>query len=206
MEDSTEHQPTAGAPGARFCTIPVRVRDEIGDLVFYLEQVRHNLLEVNSHLTGSSSTVPGVLHDLKDIVQMTEKATVRVLEETEALIEEGKVVSDLIAQAQREADNRALPEVGRPLSEVQALFERGNHRAMAIMSALEFQDLTSQKVQRAFEVLEEVGVRLTKIRALVSLGHEVQPKLEPPSQDGSVPPGGKSGQDLADEILLRFRG
>lgn len=206
MGDSTEHQPSAPAPGARFVTIPVLARDEIGDLVFYLEQVRHNLLEVNVHLTGSSSTVPGVLHDLKNIVQMTETATVRVLDETEALLEEGQVVSDLISQAQREAGNRALPEVVGPLSEVQTLVERGNQRAMAIMSALEFQDLTSQKVQRAFEVLEEVGMRLAKIRALVSLGQEVQPKPAAASQDGSAPPGGKSGQDLADEILLRFRG
>jgi chemotaxis regulatin CheY-phosphate phosphatase CheZ len=206
MGDSTEHQAMADEPGARFVTIPVRARDEIGELAFYLEQVRQNLLEVNIHLTGSSRTVPDVLHDLKDIVQMTEKATVRVLEETEALLEEGQVVSDLVAEAQREAGERALSQIGRPLSQVQALVARGNNRAMAIMSALEFQDLTSQKVQRAFEVLEEVGTRLAKIHGLVSLGQEVQPKSEPAPREESMPSGGKSGQDLADEILLRFRG
>ena len=61
---------------------PIRARDQIGELAFYLEQVRQNLLTVND-LSGDARTVPSVLRDLKDIVHMTEAATVRVLEEVE---------------------------------------------------------------------------------------------------------------------------
>ena len=103
MADMTQHDgPPAGADTGTesgFTTIPIRARDEIGQLAFYLEQVRQNLLTVN-HLSGSSRTMPGVLRDLKDIVRMTEAATVRVLEEAEALLDEGQACSSLIAQAQ----------------------------------------------------------------------------------------------------------
>lgn len=209
MGDSTDNKPPAQGPErtppARFVAIPLRARDEIGELAFYLGQVRQNLLEVNAHLTGSSRTMPRVLHDLKEIVQMTEQATVRVLEEAEALLEEGQALSGLIAEAQRAGGGQAGSDITRPLSEVQGLVERGNDRVLAIMSALEFQDLTSQKIQRAFEVLEEVATRLGKIHALVSLGEEVQPASGEPHREESVRSDGKSAQDLADEILLRFR-
>jgi chemotaxis regulatin CheY-phosphate phosphatase CheZ len=191
---------------ADLVAIPSRARDEIGHLASFLERVRANLLQVNVHVQGSSRTVPRVLNELKDIVQMTEAATLRVLEETEALLEEGQTLSGLVAQAQQAVADGALPEVSRPLSDVQGLVDRGNDRVMAIMSALEFQDLTTQKIQRAFEVLEEVASRLGKIHQLVSLGQETAAEgpavvsPEPPRRDA------KSGQDLADEILSRFRG
>ena len=105
---------------------------------------------------------------------MTEAATVRVLEEVEALLDEGQARSLLIAQAQGASADRDAPEAA-PLAEAQALVERGNGRLMAIMSALAFQDLTAQKIQRAFEVLEEVNIRLGKIHHLVSFGADAPP-------------------------------
>jgi len=205
MADMTQHAgPPAGADNgsdAGFTTIPVRARDQIGELAFYLEQVRQNLLTVND-LTGNSRTVPGVLLDLKDIVHMTEAATVRVLEEVEALLDEGQACSLLIAQAQGVSADRNAPEAA-PLAEVQALVERGNGRLMAIMSALAFQDLTAQKIQRAFEVLEEVNIRLGKIHHLVSFGADELPPAQAPV-DEPEPADAQSGQDLADEILRRF--
>ena len=162
--------------------------------------MRQNLLTVND-LTGNSRTVPGVLLDLKDIVRMTEAATVRVLEEVEALLDEGQACSLLIGQAQGASTDRDAPGAA-PLAEVQALVERGNGRLMAIMSALAFQDLTAQKIQRAFEVLEEVNIRLGKIHHLVSFGAD-EPLPEPPVAEPE-PADGQSGQDLADEILRRF--
>ena len=109
MADMTQHAgPPAGADtgtDAGFTTIPIRARDQIGELAFYLEQVRQNLLTVND-LSGSSRTVPSVLRDLKDIVRMTEAATVRVLEEAEALLDEGQACSC--------ADRPGAARFGRP--------------------------------------------------------------------------------------------
>jgi len=212
MADSTDGRVVTGpaepAPDARYITVPASARDAIADLAFYLDHVRQNLLEVNTQLTGSSRTVPGVLRELRDIVQMTERATVRVLEETEALLDEGRLVSTLLVQAREEAGRSGDdggPRVGAPLAEIQALIERGNQRSLAIMAALEFQDLTSQKIQRAFEVLEEVGARLVKIRSLMALREEAVPEAEPSRVVEAGPSDDKSGQDLADEILQRFR-
>jgi hypothetical protein len=80
MADMTQHDgPPAGADTGTesgFTTIPIRARDEIGHLAFYLEQVRQNLLTVNTCRTLAHRAERAA--DLKDIVHMTEAATVRV--------------------------------------------------------------------------------------------------------------------------------
>jgi chemotaxis regulatin CheY-phosphate phosphatase CheZ len=143
-----------------------------------------------------------VLHELRDIVAMTETATVKVLEETEALVDEGRAAAKLLATAHGAVEGGDTDGVRGALLQVEELVGRGNDRAMAIMAALEFQDLTSQKVQRAFGVLEEALQRLGKIQALVDLGgpEAVVPETPPPA----APAGGQSAQDMADEILQGF--
>lgn len=193
-------------PREGFVSVPVRARDEIGELAYYLEPVRRNLLDVNAHVTGSSRTMPAGLHHLRDIVQMTEKATLQVLEQTEALLEENQAVLGLIAGACRAAQGDTAATIGSALGVMQALVQKSNDRAMAIMSALEFQDLTSQKIRRVFEALEEVSVRLQKIHGLIGQEGQAAPAPAPIPAAAPVEAESKSGQDLADELLMQLRG
>ena len=198
-----EQRETAPQEPGTFILVPASARDEIGQLAFYLEQGLRSLRDIAEHLRGSSGTMPSVLDDLKEVVQMTEAATVRVLEETEALVEEARTATALLADVHRQAREAGVELLTGPMHEIEALVERSHARAMAIMSALEFQDLTTQKVQRTFGVLEEVLLRLGKIRRLVEPGDGAPapaPAAAAPARNGA------SGQSLADEILMNFAG
>jgi chemotaxis regulatin CheY-phosphate phosphatase CheZ len=70
---------------------------------------------------------------------------------------------------------------------------------MEIMAALEYQDLATQKVQRTFDVLEEVLVRLATIQRLVDTGVDTPPPATPAAAPAAIDP--KSGQRLADELV-----
>jgi NAD(P) transhydrogenase len=59
----------------------------------------HSLHEVDSHLRDSSQSMPYVLHVLRDINRLTETATVRVLDQAEAFVEDGREVAALLADA-----------------------------------------------------------------------------------------------------------
>ena len=61
---------------AGFILVPAVARDEIGQLTFYLEQGLRSLRDIAEHLRGSSGNMPSVLDDLKEVVKMTEAATV----------------------------------------------------------------------------------------------------------------------------------
>jgi chemotaxis regulatin CheY-phosphate phosphatase CheZ len=182
-------------------TIPARARDEIGELTFYLEQALRNLREVSAHIRGSSETMPDVLDVLREVNRMTEEATVRVLEETEALGDESRAAAELIA-AVRDHPGPAVAATVEHLRRLDALVARGHERTMTIMAALEFQDLTAQKVHRALEVLGEVVERLRRIQPLVFPDAAGAGAPGPPGTP--APLGGKSGQALADEILMTF--
>ncbi len=190
-----------GKPEESFITVPASARKEIGELTFYLEQALRNLREVNDAVIGSSEKMPGVLHDLREIINMTEAATVRVLEETEALVEEGRGVTELIA-GMRNATSGAAAE---SLAKVDAYVAKSTDRAMAIISALEFQDLTTQKVQRAFALLEEVLERLARIRLLVDLGQTTAAPHVPAPSISSTAADAQCGQALADELLQQMK-
>jgi Pyridine nucleotide-disulphide oxidoreductase, dimerisation domain len=59
----------------------------------------HSLHEVDSHLRDSSQSTPDMLHVLRDINRLTETATVRVLDQAEAFVEDGREVAALLADA-----------------------------------------------------------------------------------------------------------
>jgi chemotaxis regulatin CheY-phosphate phosphatase CheZ len=184
----------------RFITVPARAREELGQLTHYLEQGLRNIRDITEHLRGSGGSMPSVLDDLRDVVRITEAATERMLDETEALVDDGRAASRLLADVRREAGT-ADEAIAEPMRALGVLIDRSNDRAMEIMSALEFQDLTSQKVQRTFRVLEEVLVRLGKIQRLVDTGADAPVAAPAPAPRAHE---GKTGQRLADELTLHF--
>ena len=188
----------------RLITVPVQAREEIGKLGFYLEQAVWRLREVDAHVRGSSERMPNVLNELRTINSMTEAATVRVLEETEALVDDGRQAVELLGNAERAVAVGASAPATQCLSEARVLVAGATDRALAIMSALEFQDLTAQRVQRLFGVLDEVIRRLAKIHRLVALGQDSNADAERPAPSEEPTPPGKSGQALADEVMEGF--
>jgi methyl-accepting chemotaxis protein len=187
-------------PEPAVIVVPARAREELGHLSYYLEQMVHHLRAVSDHLQGSSRKVPGVLRELRSVAELTESATVRVLDECEALVADG----DRLCAILGETEGTTPPADVEALARARALASAVSQRALNIMTALEFQDLTAQKLQRAFEVLEEVATRLGKIRALVDAGPGPEAGGEP-AGGGRPGPGDKTGQALADELLERFQ-
>ena len=185
--------------------VPSRVRDEIRELAYYLEQAVQNLRSVNEHVAGTSAHMPEVLDTLTDINRLTEAATVRVLDETEAVIDDARAAGRLVAAARSLTPDDA--PAAAPLAQVDAVLQRSADRAMAIMGALEFQDLASQKMGSALAVLQEVMTRLREIdRLLFDPDTPAPPPLSLASPAAAAPPeDGLSAQALADELLMRFR-
>jgi chemotaxis regulatin CheY-phosphate phosphatase CheZ len=186
---------------AGYISIPARARDEVSQLADYLEQGLSTLRDIGRRPADRRSAVPSViLDDLRAIVRMTEAATMRVLDETEALVDDGRAAARLLADIGGKAGAVDREMLAKPMAELGALVERSNARAMEIMSALEFQDLTSQKVQRTFAVLEEVLVRLGTIQRLLQVDRSMPPAAAP----GPGASQGGSGQRLADELMVDY--
>jgi chemotaxis regulatin CheY-phosphate phosphatase CheZ len=138
-----------------------------------------------------------VLDELRDVMRITEAATQRMLDETEALVDDGHSASRLLADMRRKTAGPGAEGFSEPIRELGMLVDRANDRAMEIMAALEYQDLATQKVQRTFDVLEEVLVRLATIQRLVETG----PDTVLTSSDASATAEGPSGQHADDYFV-----
>jgi chemotaxis regulatin CheY-phosphate phosphatase CheZ len=153
----------------QFIRIPVRARDEIGQLVQDLERGLRDIRAITDDPRGGTQR-SSVLDELRDVMRITEAATQRMLDETEALVDDGHSASRLLADMRRKTATPGAEGFSEPIRELGGIVDRANDRAMEIMAALEYQDLATQKVQRTFDVLEEVLVRLATIQRLVETG------------------------------------
>lgn len=206
MADTEQEHPTGTEPEGSdaLIAIPARACREIKQLGFYLDQMVNNLQQVNGQLRGSANSIPGVLSQLKEITRMTEAATFKVLDQAEALGRDGRHVSELITKAAAASAAGGTETVIAHLGDAQGLVAGFSDRALEIISALEFQDLTAQKLQWAFEVLAEVASRLEQIHLLVDVAQPVHTGMPPPPQIASSPEEAKAGQDLVDDLLKGF--
>lgn len=185
-----------------FIRVPARARDEIGQLTQDLERGLRDIRAITEDSRGGSGR-SSVLDELRDVMRITEAATQRMLDETEALVDDGHAASRLLADVRRKTGGPDAEAIATPMRELGALIDRSNDRAMEIMSALEYQDLATQKVQRTFDVLEEVLVRLATIQRLVDTAGDAPPAAATPPP-ASLANDGKSGQRLADELLVHY--
>ena len=180
-----------------FIRVPARARDEIGQLAQDLEQGLRDIRAITDDPHGTARS--SVLDQLRDVMRITEAATQRMLDETEALVDDGHAASRLLADIRRKTDGSGAETIAAPIRDLGVLVDRSNDRAMEIMAALEYQDLATQKVQRTFDVLEDVLVRLATIQRLVDTGVDTPPSTMPaealPATDAT------SGQRLADELV-----
>jgi len=190
-------------------TVTVRTRGIVGELASYINRTLRNLQSLDPTVKGSSREIPKVAAHLTEIIRTTEEATNRVLEETEHLVEEQARVEQGLSRVReglRHPAGRALlAELGSTLDEAREVHRRSQSRAMDIMAAMEFQDLTTQKIQKLIALVAEVEARLLQLLVLFRLeeaGSEpaADPILATCAQDGEA----LCDQELVDQLLAQF--
>jgi len=193
-------------------TVNVRARGMIGELAFYINHTLKNLQRLDPTVKGSSREIPKVAQHLTEIIRTTEEATNRVLEESEHLVEEQTKIDQGLSRLRElmlhaPASQRSTELLGA-LEEIREVHRRSQGRAMDIMSAMEFQDLTTQKIQKLIALVAEVESRLLQLLVMFRL--EETASHEGPS-DPILESCAKSeealcDQDLVDQLLNEFKG
>jgi chemotaxis regulatin CheY-phosphate phosphatase CheZ len=183
------------------------IHGELRHLADSISQIIKGIRVAQEPIAESRSKMPQATEQLERVTQQTATATHRVLDMVEAITgREGDI------ETQMKELRRVLPSTYfRNNSRVKRIVERicagasaNQNDAYAIMDALQFQDITSQQVDHAISLLEQVENRLKDV--LVGLQLEVGPETEvkrkerayDPNANFSSPPG---GQSQVDELL-----
>ena len=193
-------------------TVNIRARGVIGELAFYINHTLKNLQRLDPTVKGSSREIPKVAQHLTEIIRTTEEATNRVLEESEHLVEEQTKVDQGLSRVRELilhlASGAPRTELLGSLEEAREVHRRSQGRAMDIMSAMEFQDLTTQKIQKLIALVAEVESRLLQLLVMFRLEETVSPDgvTDPILATCAQNEEALCDQDLVDQLLHEFKG
>lgn len=155
---------------------PKSMHDELRDLAASLSEIVKGIRVAQEPILESQRKVPQATEQLEKITRQTEDATHRVLDMAEHITSRETEIESLLKDLRR-----SLPATYfRNNSKAKALIERirecaNQNQAAAydIMDALQFQDITSQQIDHAITLLEQVQSRLQEV--LMELAGEERP-------------------------------
>ena len=129
--------------------------------------------EINPVIKASQETIPNVASVLEDVNDTTEKATINLMDASDSMsafyknfIEDVKTLKTL---ANKEKDEEFYQLYSKTCDNLSLAEDLG----FKILEALEFQDITEQKLRKVIKSIEDMGAR---IGAIVGFLQVQQPK------------------------------
>lgn len=168
--------------------VKVHARGEIAELVHYINLTLQNLQQLDPAIRESSMAMPKMTSELTDVVAATEMAAHRVLDEAERLTEEQEMIADALNRVRAEIPAHPL------LDRIDAALRSAERRVLAIMSAMEFQDLASQRIAQVVRAVGEIEERLLRLFVLFRL------EETGPASPGEPPPATALLESLTDRL------
>jgi chemotaxis protein CheZ len=181
---------------------------ELGELTRYIENTMRQLRCVDVPVEDTTTQLPQASEHLSDLAKLTEEGTHRVMELTEELQDNRRLVAQSLAElGTLPADGPQDMRANR-IAAITACLAADDKRLMDIMTALSFQDLVAQRIKKIIAILDDVEHKL--LQMVVVFGAK---------QNGAQTTNGKADQmlkeleasrstalkqDLVDDILGQF--
>ena len=172
---------------------------ELGELTRYIENTMRQLRCVEVPVEETTAQLPQASAHLSDLAKLTEEGTHRVMELTEELEDSRRLIAKSVGEL-----SSLLPCNGT----INGMVSADGKRLMDIMTALSFQDLVAQRINKIITILDDVEHKL--LQMVVVFGAK---------QNGAPDTNGKADQmlkeleasrstalkqDLVDDILGQF--
>ncbi len=153
----------------------------------------------------SANTLPTVTATLSGIAEATEHAALRVLDEAEQLQEDQAKLNAALERLRAKLPSKDTVAAAS-WAEAAACSNALSARALKIMAAMEFQDLTAQHIDKTVTSIEDVRERLRNVLTLFDLQvrEAVPPDASPIGPVRSFTPS-PDRQAIADQILAERR-
>ncbi|MCK5127734.1 MAG: protein phosphatase CheZ [candidate division Zixibacteria bacterium] len=145
-----------------------KLRVELEQLTGSINDIMKNMRKMQNPILESSEQLPVANEQLDKITAQTEQATHKMLDMVEQIIEHQEqmtILSDEFGKflkRSRSKDRDVFIEKVKRINEMSSISQ---NNAFVIMDALQFQDITSQQIQHASSLLEDIGVRLQHLLA-----------------------------------------
>ena len=145
-----------------------KIQEEIADLTRSINDIINNFKQLKNPLQESQSKVPLATNQLDKISEQTEAATHHMLDLIEGVsVREDEMIVGL--NELKEAVGDGNEKVNEIIESLQNKAETNVNDAFTIMNALQFQDITSQQMNHAACLLEEIETKLRQIQQVFGM-------------------------------------
>ena len=143
--------------------LDVSVKGEMAELIRLLMSVKSRVDVIPSTVLSSQQEIPRVTTSLTDINKTTEQAAFNLLENAKAMSDFYRSLQGNVEAMQKAIEAKDNAEFEKHKNETGARIEQADNLGFHILEALEFQDITEQKIKKIIRAVEEMGARLAAL-------------------------------------------
>ena len=159
-----------------------KIQREICELSDAISRVVESFKEVKNPLMESQEKVPQATSQLDKISEQTEAAAHQMLDRVEKITQREEDIIAGLGQIREFAEGGDLDRLKSTLKEMDEKANTNLNDAYMIMDALQFQDITTQQMNHAAALLEEIETKLKSITSALN-GNPVNDEQEEPTEE-----------------------
>jgi chemotaxis regulatin CheY-phosphate phosphatase CheZ len=182
------------------------IEREAAELATNFSEVINSLESVGYKVGEDSGDVQQISQHLKHISKTTEEGVMQVMDHSESIVSDANRISNSMAAIKEKIGDK--PQIKNEFLEIDATLANLQTNAFKIITALEFEDINRQKLEKILKRLNIVYDNLIKVLILLKVKEKIEQKdssfiqeiqhISDPEEDIS----GK--QDMIDELLKEF--
>ena len=187
-----------------------KLSEELGELARFIDTTMKTLSEFSAPVSTSTEQLPQALSHLTNLKTMTEQGTHKVMLEVEAIQDNHIKLSGMLKELTLALQaTQAAPAILQQMHAVSNAINADDKRLLDIMTALSFQDLVAQSVNKLVTILREVEHKLLQLVVVFGpyqkqAAKQEQDKASQMLKQLEATKNTSMDQDLADEILKQF--
>jgi len=191
-------------------TPDTKLYEELGELARFIDTTMKTLSEFSAPVNASTEQLPQAQTHLLNLKTQTEQGTHRVMLEVEAIQDNHAHISTMLKEMTRALQQaKVSPEIIQQLHTLGQTLGQDDKRLLDIMTALSFQDLVAQSVNKLVTILDEVEHKLLQLVVVFGpyqkqAAKTDQSKASEMLKQLEATKNTSMDQDLADEILKQF--
>jgi len=180
--------------------IPTEVFEDIVKLVKSVNDMIQNFNSIKKPIVDTSNSVPEAAKQLDKVTQETEKATHKMLDLIEGILDREIETASMVETIFSEEEK--LPETAvKNLDRIKMNAEDSQNDSFMIMDSLQFQDITTQQIYHASAILGTIEERLQSLLSMIGEAFKMERTVKTHYDPEATTDNREGRQQSVDELI-----
>lgn len=190
--------------------IDTQIYDQLGELARFIDTTLKTLTQFKDPMSATTEQLPEAVTHLRDLKRLTEEGTHKVMQMVETIQDNHQRLAEQLNEAGKAiAATPGLEKAATTIATLKTGLEADDKSLVDIITALSFQDLVAQRVNKLVTIVDEVEHKLLELVVVFGpytkgAGAAEASKATAMLKQLEASKSTAMNQNLADEILKQF--